>query len=108
MMSYLTGSWALGVVILFVLVAHSPNAIGQTPGPGVGFRNDLKVPVIIQGVSLVNNMQRRGQPFLVQPGKTVWDNSLPMGVRSYTIYEASQQRILLRAQVIRIQSVDQF
>jgi hypothetical protein len=90
-------------------LSQSQGAQAQTLGPGIGFRNDLKVPVIVQGVSLVNNMQRRGQPFVVQPGKTVWDNNLPMGLRYYTIYEASQQRIVLKDQNVKIQSpADQF
>jgi hypothetical protein len=80
----------------------------QPPGPGVGFRNELKIPLIVQGVSLINNMQRRGQPFVVQPGKTVWDNNLPAGMRYYTVYEANQQRILLRDRNVRIQKADQF
>ena len=67
----------------------------------------LKTPVIVQGVSLVNNMQRRGQPILVNPGKTVWDNNLPAGVRYYTIYD-STQRILLRDRPVRVQTTDQF
>jgi hypothetical protein len=83
-------------------------AQGQSPGPGIGFRNDLQVPVIVQGVSLVNNMQRRGQPLVVRPGKTVWDNNLPTGMRFYTIYDANGQRILLRERSVRVQTSDQF
>ncbi len=63
----------------------------------------------MQGVSLINNMQRRGQPFLVNPGKTVWDNNVPMGIRYYTIYDANQSsRILLQNQSVRVQNMDQF
>src|SRR5438477_1464951 len=80
-----------------------PQLQTQVLGPGIGFRNDLKVPVIVQGVSIVNNMQRRGQPFVVQPGKAVWDNNLPIGLRFYTIYEAANQRILLKEQKVLIQ-----
>src|ERR1700730_12159983 len=98
---------ALGALTLVSFLDPEQAVQGQAPGPGVGFRNDLKIPVIVQGVSLVNNMQRRGQPFLVQPGKTVWDNNLPMGMRYYTIYDANQQRILLRDRNVPVQSKDQ-
>jgi hypothetical protein len=95
-------------LILFGSCASGQQMRGQAAGPGIGFRNDLKVPVIVQGVSLVNNMQRRGQPFVVQPGKTVWENNLAMGLRYYTIYEGNQQRILLRERPVPIQTKDQF
>src|SRR2546423_8791295 len=85
-----------------------PAARAQAPGPGIGFRNDLKAPVIVQGVSQVGNMHRRGQPFLVRPGKTVWDNNVPNGMRYYTIYDANQQRIMVREQPVPVQAADQF
>ena len=96
------------VALMLTGVSHGQQAEAQAPGAGVGFRNDLKVPIIVQGVSIVNKMQRRGQPFVVQPGKTVWDNNLPPGDRFYTIYEATQQRVLLRNQQVRVVNVDQF
>jgi hypothetical protein len=98
----------LAAALLCGLMASGQWAYGQLPAPGIGFRNDLKMPVIVQGVSLVNNMQRRGQPFLIKPGKTVWDNNLPMGVRYYSFYEGNQQRILLRDRAVRVQAADQF
>src|SRR5438552_46563 len=106
-MRCLAGSLTL-LVVLLGLASPRNAAQGQVLGPGIGFRNDLKAPVIVQGVSLVNNMQRRGQPFLVQPGKTVWDNNLPMGMRYYTIYDGNQQRILLRDRNVPVQNKDQF
>jgi hypothetical protein len=95
-------------LMLFGSYASGQQMRGQAAGPGIGFRNDLKIPVIVQGVSLVNNMQRRGQPLVVQPGKTVWENNLAMGLRYYTIYEGNQQRILLRDRPVPIQTKDQF
>ena len=107
-MRCLASSVTAVVLILLGSCASAQEVRGQTAGPGIGFRNDLKVPVIVQGVSLVGNMQRRGQPFVVNPGKKVWDNNLPMGMRYYTIYEANQQRILLRDRPVRILTADQF
>jgi hypothetical protein len=103
----------LAIVCVLTALAVGPGspsgeAQGQAPGPGIGFRNDLKIPVIVQGVSLVNNMQRRGQPILVNPGKVVWDNNLPTGFRVYSVYDASQQRVLLRDRKVAIQFADQF
>jgi hypothetical protein len=98
----------LAALLLGGLLAPAQPSYGQLPAPGIGFRNDLKIPIIVQGVSLVNNMQRRGQPFLIKPGKTVWDNNLPTGVRYYSFYDGNQQRILLRDRAVRVQAADQF
>lgn len=107
-MHCLVRSLALVTLILVALVAPEAPAQGQNSGPGVGFRNDTTTPVIVQGVSVVNNMLRRGQPILINAGKTVWDNNLPMGVRYYTIYDANQtSRILLQNQLVRVQTTDQ-
>src|SRR5262245_50922953 len=92
------------ILTLFALILSGQGAsFAQTqapdkpagPGASVGFRNDLKVPVIVQGVSLVNNMPKRGQPILVNPGKTGWDNNLPQGFRIFTVYDYNAGRILL-------------
>jgi hypothetical protein len=107
-MRTLLSSLALAALILLGLFSPYQQAQGQNPGPGIGFRNDLKIPVIVRGVSIVNNMQKGGQPILVNPGKTVWDNNLPAGFRNYTVYDANQQRILIRAQNVRVQTTDQF
>src|SRR5271169_3469125 len=106
-MRCLASGVAASALILLGLLSWRQEAWGQISGPGIGFRNDLKTPVIVQGVSLVNNMQRRGQPFLVNPGKTVWDNNLPVGQRYYTLYDANQQRILVRDRNVRVQNTDQ-
>lgn len=98
----------LAALVVFGVFAPGQQSHGQLPAPGIGFRNDLTIPVIVQGVSLVGNMQRRGQPFLIKPGKTVWDNNLPMGLRYYTLYDGNRQRILLRNRAVRIDKVDQF
>jgi len=74
---------------------------------GVGCRNDLKTPVIVQGASIVNGMIRRGPPILIQPGKTGWDNKLPAGIRYVTIYDANQpNRILIRDVRVPFQGLD--
>ena len=92
-------------LILLGLLNPRQQAWAQVPGPGIGFRNDLKAPVIVQGVSVINKVQRRGQAFRVEPGKTVWDSNLPLGIRYYTVYDANT-RILLPNQAIPV--VDQF
>ena len=60
------------------------------PGASVGFRNDLKSPVVVQGVSVVNGVVRRGPPILIPPGKVGWDNRLPPGIRFISVFDPNQ------------------
>jgi hypothetical protein len=62
---------------------------------GMGFRNDLKVPVVVQGASVVNQMLRRGKPVVLLPGKTGWDTNLPSGNRVVTVYDYFQTNRIL-------------
>lgn len=66
---------------------------------GIGFRNDLNIRVIVQGASSVNNVVRRGQPLIIEPGKTLWDTNLPEGNREVIIYAGQPNRILHRSVV---------
>lgn len=83
---------ALALVVL-------PLLAGSARAAGIGFKNDLKIPIIVQGASLENNVIRRGQPLLIYPGKTVWDLNLKPGNRFITIYDGRQpSRILYQSQ----------
>ncbi len=86
-------SWGL---VLFLALAELPSV----QAAGLGFRNDCQVPIIVQGATMVNNMLRRGQPILILPDKTAWDNNVPPGFRILTIYDANQpSRVLCRDRV---------
>jgi hypothetical protein len=74
---------ALALVVL-PLLASSVRAAG------IGFKNDLKIPIIVQGATFEKNVLRRGQPLLIYPGKTVWDLNLKTGNRFITIYDGRQ------------------
>jgi hypothetical protein len=95
------------ILVLLGFLNPQQQIEAQVPGPGIGFRNDLKAPVIVQGVSVINKVQRRGQAFRVEPGKTVWDSNLPLGIRYYTVYDANT-RILLPNQMVQVVGKDQF
>ncbi len=79
-------------------LAVLPLLAGSLRAAGIGFKNDHKIPIIVQGASLENNVVRRGQPLLIYPGKTVWDLNLKPGNRFITIYDARQpSRILYQS-----------
>jgi hypothetical protein len=95
----------LGVLVLLPVGAQP----GALKAEGIGFRNDLPIPIIVQGTSLVNKMLRRGQPLLILPGKTAWDINLPAGLRFVTIHDANQpNRILYRDPPIPFKGRDLF
>lgn len=73
----------LGLAIAIALPARAA-------AEGIGFVNELKYPIIVQGSTVENNMVRRGLPVLVFPGKTGWDINLKPGRRFITIYDGRQ------------------
>jgi hypothetical protein len=91
------------LLALALLLAAAPVATAA----GIGFRNDLKTPIFVQGESLVDGMIRKSQPVLIYPGRVGWDLRLPPGNRWITIADANVPgRILLRRQIIPFQGQD--
>jgi hypothetical protein len=87
------GTACLGLVALAVL---GPQPAWAVAG-GMGFRNDLNIPIIVQGESVVNGTLRRGQPLLIAPRKAAYDINLKAGTRRITVYDANNtNRVLLR------------
>ncbi len=68
----------------------------NVPAVSIAFRNDLETPVIVQGHTIVNGMQRRGQPIVIRPDKTSFDNNVPAGFRFVSVFDANQpSRVLV-------------
>jgi len=61
---------------------------------GLGFRNDLKGPVIVQNSAINRNVVVRGKPYVVHPGKSIIDQ-VPLGNIIITIHDANQPSRLL-------------
>lgn len=78
-------------------------ADAQFKPSNVLFRNDLPVPVLVQGASNVNGMVRRGPPILIPAKQAAGDFNVPGGARFYSVYDANQPaRALLRDQPVQI------
>jgi hypothetical protein len=99
---HLLGTALLGLCALGVL-GGLPAAANAA---GIGFRNDLNVRVIVQGASYLNNVVRRGQPLVIDPGKTLWDTNLPVGDRVIIIYSAQLPNRILHREVVPFQGQD--
>ncbi len=74
---------------------------------GLGFRNELKIAILVQGESTVNGVLRRGPLLLIHPGKIVWDTNVPEGDRRVTVYEAAQPNRVLWRDRIPVETTDQ-
>ena len=93
----------LGALAL-ALIPGTSHAQNPNQAVTLSFRNDTKAPVIVQGWTLVNNMPRRGQAIVVNPGKTLSDKSLPAGTRYISVYDANQPtRVYMRDQRVEVQ-----
>lgn len=95
--------------LIWAILSTPTNAQQHGQPGGIGFRNELKVPVLVEGASVVNGMLRRGQPIRIAPGQMAWDCNLSPGLRYLTIYDANQPtRILYRDPPIPFQGKDLF
>src|SRR3954447_19557381 len=71
--------------------AAPPAARAQAGGVVVSFRNEMKIPVIVQGYTFINRMPKYGMALVVHPGKTVSDNNVPANtIRYYQIVDANR------------------
>jgi hypothetical protein len=98
MNGYLKTLTRIGVSALaLALFAGVPSA---ADAGSVGFRNDTKSRIIVQGQTIVNGMIRKGPLLVIDPGKTAWDLNVPPGPRTITICDGFQTtRILFRETV---------
>ena len=91
--------------LLLGLTATAP----AQPGATVGFRNETKNTVIVQGYSIVRGAPRKGQPVVLTPARIGLDNNVPTGPRFYNVYDANQpSRVLLRDYSVPVTGNDQF
>lgn len=65
----------------------------------VGYRNDMKQPVVIQAEVVIRNVVRRGKLNQLQPGEIAWDPIVVPGNRSITIYDAKTKRVLFKGPI---------
>lgn len=81
-----------GLMVAAVLVGALPQTAAAG---GIGFRNDLNTPIIVQGVSFANIKGQptkvRGKPLLIEPGKTAWDVNVKPGDREIFIHLYDRQ-----------------
>ena len=83
-------------------------SLAQAGGAWLGFRNELPVPVFIQGATLVDGVLRRDRPRLLYPGEVAWDSVNSTGDKILTIYIARQPIQVLYQDTVPSSTDDQF
>jgi hypothetical protein len=106
MSSHLRGCPTTVVCLLaLILVAAEP---ASAAAAWLGYRNDMKMPVIVQGATVQRNVVRRGKALLLFPGDVSWEPILEAGNRIITVYDANQPARVLYQGVIPIIGNDLF
>ncbi|MFO0964850.1 MAG: hypothetical protein U0793_04575 [Gemmataceae bacterium] len=95
-LQFLTAA-ALAALLLGAL--SDPAQAQKMEAASIKFTNRTSKPLIVQGVSVVGGMYRKGQMIYVLPGKHVWENSVPAGLRQYRIFDGSQPSRILNPSV---------
>jgi hypothetical protein len=75
-------------------------------GAAVGFRNELKGAVVVQGFTFINGMKKSGQAILILPGKIGTETNVPAGIRYYTISDPNGTQVYLNNVPVPVQNND--
>lgn len=97
----------LGKVAAGLLAALTCGLMPQAASAGwLGYYNDTKSAVIVQGSSVINGMEYRGTPHQINPRESAWDQLLQPGTKSITIYEARPPNKVLFKTTIEFKGAD--
>jgi hypothetical protein len=94
---------AAGVLALLACGAAPP----RNEPPWLGYRNETRATLVVQGATVVNNVIRRGKPRVVYAGDVCWDQVSP-GSKILTIYDARQPNRILYQAAVNVGNADQF
>jgi hypothetical protein len=95
---------SVGVAVLCLLGSRSAGA----DGGWMGFRNDTNIPIIIQGVSIINRVPRQGPRHVLQPGQECWDVMIAKGNKLILIADAKQPTRILLQETVNYAGADLF
>jgi hypothetical protein len=82
MTNRLRGWLAAGLILLV------PPAVADAAW--LGFRNDTRAVIVVQGASLINNKPRWGKPYRLLPGEVYWENILVPGEKVIAVFDPAQ------------------
>ena len=96
------------IAITWLALSAVDSANAQPGTVSVGFKNQTKIDVYVQGTTIVNGSPRRGNNISVpKSGGMAFESNVPTGFRFYTVFDANQpSRILLKDHRVPIQNRD--
>jgi hypothetical protein len=81
--------WILGLLAMVILAA----APASSWAGWLGFRNDLKAPVVIRSSVVTNRGVVPGRPKALVAGEVAWDSVLLPGNRVIQVFDANNSEI---------------
>ncbi len=91
--------------LILVLVASLP---ASAQASGLAFRNDTDSPILVQGVSIINRVARRGKLHVLRPGEVSQELVLVPGTILITVADAKQPARILRQEPVQFTGIDLF
>lgn len=96
MLRRLWGFSTLPAILLIFLVLTAWPVVGRAAW--MGFRNDINIPIIVQGASVIRGEVHQGKLHVLYPGEVSWDCIVQPGTKQIRIYDP-QKRVLLNGTV---------
>jgi hypothetical protein len=74
----------------------------------IAFRNETDGPIMVQGISIINRVARRGKLHVLRPGEVAGELILVPGTRLIIIADAKQPTRILCQEIIQFTGTDLF
>ena len=74
----------------------------------LGFRNETKSVIVVQGASIDGNRLRWGKPYRLLPGEIYWEPILITGEKVIAVFDPRQPNRPLHQETIKTGDEDQF
>lgn len=102
MKTFINASVATACVLLLLLCESGKAQVPNTVA--VGFANVSHTAVIVKGYTIVNAQKRPGQLVPIKKNSKGYEDTVPIGIRYYSVYDANTNRILLMDHPVPIQN----
>jgi len=95
-------------VLALLMIGCQLAAASAARAGTIGFRNDTKITVIVQGVGIVNNIVIQGRRHTLQPGAFYFERIVAGGTKIFVIVDARQPTRVLYKGPINFAGADLF
>ena len=83
--------------------------LGAAPAQAawLGYGNDTRIVVVVQGSSTMNGRVRLGQPHQIRPRESAWDQ-VTAGAKTITVFDPAQRNRIIWQGQVNVGEKDQF